>query len=275
MSVSVEKNIQPCGKLCQVLQAFEMQSRVIFAIILRETKTRYGEHKIGFVWLLLEPTMYILGFAAIRSIAGFHPPHGMDPELFMLTGMLPFLLFRGLMGQIASAIRVNKPLLAFPQVTTFDLIFARALLEFATIICVFAILTLILIAFGKDVDIEYPMQFFGACCLLFISGLGIGAFLGSLIPFVPSLKQFSQHVLSRPLFFTSGIFFTVDEFPQVVRDILLYNPLLSMIELARSAFFKSFESQYMDIEYASLFALLLLVIGLTTHKALHKTAMNL
>ncbi len=268
-------SVKHSGKGAAIAEALEMQGRVVLAIMLRETKSRYGEHKLGFVWVLIEPILFIAGFAAIRAIVGFNPPHGMGAELFMLTGMVPFLLFRGTMQQVSGAISANKALLSFPQVTTFDLILARALLEFATIASVFFILSLLLIAFGIEIRIQYPLQFFSGCVLLFIIGLGTGAALGSLAPFVPSVKQLSQHLFGRPLLFTSGIFFTVDQFPESAQNILLYNPLLHYIEYARSAFFASFESRHYDLNYAGLFGLIVLVFGLTVHQALHKRAMSL
>ncbi len=256
-------------------KAIETQARVIFAIILRDTKSRYGEHKLGFLWVLLEPALFIIGFAIMHAAIGSSAPHGMGTELFMLTGVAPYLLFRGTMTQAAAAITANKALLAFPQVTTFDLIFARSLLEFATVISVTVILLFAVIAFGIEVQIEYPMQFLGAFCLFYMTGLGLGMSLGALAPFMPSIRQISDQVFGRPLFFTSGLFFTADQIPESIRNILLYNPLLHMTELVRSAFFKTFESTHMDLRYASLFALILLVFGLLMHQALHKRALGL
>jgi capsular polysaccharide transport system permease protein len=115
----------------------------------------------------------------------------------------------------------------------------------------------------------------GAFCLFFIAGLGIGAALGAISPFMPSIKQLSGQVFGRPLFFTSGVFFTAEQLPESARDILLYNPLLHFSEMSRSAFFKSFDSAYIDLSYAGLFAMLVLVFGLMMHQALHKRALGL
>lgn len=262
------------SKYSDVVTALETQGRVISAIILRETKSRYGEHRLGFFWVLLEPTLMILGFTLIRSLLGAGISHGMEPELYMLTGIAPFLLFRGVMSNTSAAISANKALLGFPQVTTFDLIMARALLEFGTIVCVFFILLMGLLLFGFDIDIERPLPLFGAFSLMFAAGLGAGLILCSVSPFFPSIKQLSGQILGRPLFFTSGIFFTVGDLPASARDYLLYNPLLHVTELSRSAFFKSFESSYIDLEYALMFCLWLLAFGLMMHQALHKRALG-
>ncbi len=262
-------------RLAEITVAVETQARVISAIILRETKSRYGEYRLGFLWVLIEPILFIVGFTLLRSLLGTKETHGMAPELFMLTGITPYLLFRGVMTNTSAAIAANKALLGFPQVTTFDLIMARAILEFATIICVFFLLLLALALFGFEIDIERPLPLLGAFCLMFSAGLGIGMVLCSVSPFFPSTKQLAGTLLGRPVFFTSGIFFTADDLPDSARDILLYNPLLHATELARSSFFKSFESAYIDLEYTSLFCFWLLAFGLMIHQALHKRALGI
>ncbi len=267
--------IQYQGGGAEVVAALDTQCRVIMAVMLREAKSRYGSHKLGFFWVLLEPTLFIAGFAAIRAVVGFQAPHGMSAELFMLTGMVPFLMFRETMQQVSESISANKQLLAFPQVTTFDLIVARALLEFATMVTVFIVILIIMVLIGFEVDIEFPLEFLGASVLLFLNGVGLGSLIGSLVPFMPSLRQLSRHAFGRPLLFTSGIFFTVDQFPAGAREMLLWNPLLHLIEMVRSAFFKSFNSDYVDLMYATIFTLIMLVIGLMAHQALHKKAIGL
>ncbi len=257
-----------------ILTAIEVQSRVVYAVILRETKSRYGEHKLGFLWVLIEPALFIAMFTAFRTLLGARAINGMEPELFMLTGLAPFLLFRGTMSQASAAITSNKSLLAFPQVTTFDLLIARSLLEFAAIASVFFILIVILMGFGIEVRIQYPMQLFGVFVLFFISGIGIGAAVGCLAPFFPSIKEISAQLFGRPLLITSGIFYSADQLPRSVREYMLYNPFLQMTELARSAFFVSFESNYVELDYIIKFSLLLLVFGLLMHQALHKKVLG-
>ena len=41
--------------------AWTIQSRVIWALFLREILTRYGRHNIGFLWLFAEPMLFTIG----------------------------------------------------------------------------------------------------------------------------------------------------------------------------------------------------------------------
>ena len=258
----------------ELLKALELQARVIAAIVLRETKSRYGEHRLGFLWVFIEPVLFVLGFAVLHTLLGAKEHQGMSAGLFMLTGLLPYMLFRDVMSQVSASITGNRALLAFPQVTTFDLIVARALLELGTVIAVFAILVTALVFAGQDVRIERPLALFGSYCLAFCTGLGLGAVLAAVSPFFPSVKQIAAQLFGRPLFFTSGVFFTAGQLPEGVRNVLLYNPLLHVIEWSRSAFFPSFESYFIDYGYMTLFCFIVLTTGLALHSVLQKKALG-
>ena len=258
----------------EITKALELQGRVIAAIILRETKSRYGDHSLGFLWVLIEPILFIVGFAVLHGLMGAKEHHGMSPELFMLTGLLPYMMFRNVLSQASGAIQGNSALLAFPQVTTFDLILARSILEFCTAIAVFAVLVFALVFFGHEVRIERPLAFFAGYCLNFGMGMGLGAVLAAVSPYFPSVKQISGVLFGRPLFFTSGVFFTAGQLPESVRNILMYNPLLHVTEWSRSSFFASFESEFIDYGYMTLFCLILLSAGLAFHSVLQKKALG-
>ena len=60
----------------------------------------------------------------------------------------------------------------------------------------------------------------------------------------------------------SGIFFTADILPDNIRHFALYNPLLQLNELFRSAFFTEYESNYLDLTYLIGFTLVALFVGL-------------
>lgn len=256
----------------KVVAAFATQLRVINALILRETKTRYGNHKIGFLWALIEPLVSISVFVAIFAQLRHDNPGGMPLVPFMIVGFVCFGLFRDPFGCMQGAISNSRNLLTFPQVTTFDVILARGILEVLVTLFVLGFLLYMAWLMGFEVRCERPLGVLMVCGLLSVSGLGLGFLLASLEPLIPSVKQFSAQVLGRPLYFSSGLFFTVDTLPAPVRELLMYNPILNMIELVRGEFFYEFETSYGSWSYSTGWAVSLLAIGLLTHQAFHKRA---
>lgn len=270
----LESNASDAPKitLADVKGALATQARVISALILRETKTRYGEHKIGFLWALLEPIMMVAVFVGIFSAIRSDSPGGMPLVPFMLVGMVPFTMFRDTMQQMQGGINQNKQLFAFPQVTTFDVIIARGILEVLLLSGVFMLLLVGLHLGGWPINIERPLGVLAACGLLAMMGLGMGFAFASLTPIWPSMKQISSQVLGRPLFLGSGLFFIADSIPASVREYLLYNPIMHILELMRSAFFHEFESTHGSWTYATTWAICTLATGLLIHQAVRRRA---
>jgi capsular polysaccharide transport system permease protein len=256
-------------------KALMVQARVVKALILRETKTRFGDHKLGYLWALLEPILFITIFVGLYALMGRTSVSGMPRAQFMLTGFIPFFFFRKTMQQTISAIDSNRGLLTFPQVSLFDVILARALLEIATMTVVFFLLILGYEAVGLRIDVQDPLKVMAVLGLLGMTGLGFGAAFAMLKPLFPSVKQMVDVVLGRPLFLSSGLFFTAEMLPASARQILLYNPILHMIEMLRSAFFVQFDSRYADPDYAIAFAVIVLCLGLLIQRALNRRVLKL
>lgn len=258
--------------IASLIDAASTQARVINALVLRETKTRYGEHKIGFLWALLEPAIIVSIFVAMFANLRSDDPSGMALVPFMLTGLVPFAFFKDVMTQMQGAIAGNRQLFAFPQVTTFDVIIARGILEIVIIAAVFSILVLLTDLAGWSIRIERPLDVLAACGLLSMMGLGFGFIFASLSPVIPSVRQLSAALLGRPLFFASGLFFTAESIPPFVREYLLYNPILHALELLRSGFFYEFESAYGDWDYLIACSVIFLAVGLLVHQAMRRRA---
>jgi len=191
---------------------------------------------------------------------------------FMLVGFICFGMFRDPWGSMQSAISNSRNLLTFPQVTTFDVIMARGILGILVSFFVLGFLLYMAHLAGFEVRVERPLGVLMVCGLLCVFGLGVGFLFASLEPLIPSIKQFGSQVLGRPLYFSSGLFFTIDSIPAAIREYLLYNPVLHMIELVRGEFFYEFETSYGSWSYASLWAFSTLALGLLVHQAVHKRA---
>ncbi len=243
-------------------------ARVIMALVLREMRTRFGRQRLGYVWAVVEPTAYVLVFVTMLTLGGKHLPAGMPAIPFLITGVIPFFLFRDSMLRSMSAIQANYPLLTFPQVKPLDLVLGRALLETVTLMFVFVALLVGAMAFGSPVKIEDPLAVLFWLPTVAFLGFGAGALFGAFVPMFPAIERLVPSVFTRPLLFISGVFFTADMVPGAVREYALFNPLLHLIDLLRSAFFVEFESVYADRSYALFFAATCMLLGLLCQRAM-------
>ncbi|MGQ7845731.1 ABC transporter permease [Granulosicoccus sp. 3-233] len=252
--------------------ALTTQSRVIHALIMRETLSRYGDHKLGFMWAILEPLLMVTMIASVLSVLRNDSPGGMPLVPFMITGFVPFFMFRNTMNQLKGAVASNRTLLGFPQVTTFDVIIARALLEGGVLLSVFVFILSMAYLIGFEFRVENPLGVLGVCLCLLLLGSGIGFILATLIPVVPSVGQVSNLIFGRPLMVSSGLFFTADSVPEPFRGWLLYNPILNLMELMRTYFFYEFESNHGSWFYAGSWVVGTFTFGLLIHQALKRRA---
>ncbi len=257
------------------LSALKVQFRVLWALMLRETKTRYGRMRMGYLWALVEPMIFVAIFFILFTLGGRTLVSGMPLMPFLITGASTFILFRDSMQTSIFAINSNKTLLTFPQVTVFDLVLARVLLEIATHYTAAILLILGVAYFTGPVQIENPLivtaWFFSAGML----GFGGGLAFGSLAALFPTVQQLIPSFVLRPMFFISGLFFTAEMAPEGVRDLALINPLLQITELVRSAFFIEFESEYAVPSYVILFLLSVVLVGLITQLAFRRRILSL
>ena len=239
----------PPGLAEVVVDGFGTQLRVIQALMLREIKTRFGRERLGYLWAFIEPSLYVLVFVSLLSFRNRPIPGGMHIVTFMITGIVPFMLFSGTVNRSIGAIFSNRTLLFFPQVKMLDFFIARLALEFLTWLVVFIVLCMGASAAGIEVKVQDPL---GVVFWIFTASMlafGFGMLFGIISPLWPTLERLIPHIFIRPLFFTSGIFFTADMLPTELREVVLINGLLHISEMLRSSFFVGFESPYGDINY--------------------------
>lgn len=255
----------------ELLQALAVQGRVISALTLRETSSRYGNRKLGFFWAFFEPLAHVAVFIAIFSAISRTSPIGDNVGLFILTGIMPFQLFSNIVNNVMNGIAVNKPLLGYPQVMPFDTIISRVIIDFVSISVVFIFCIAVASYIDIDINIENFLQLIAVTVLVVLFAAGVGMINLAIVHSVPSYSNIYS-ALSRPLYFMSGIFFTMDYLSPDILHILAYNPLLNMVEWFRDSFYTSFTSSLYDVEYTVSVVLLIFFIGLVAERATNKKA---
>ncbi len=74
-----------------VLDRLRSQRRVIRALIIRETRTRYAESRLGYGWALIEPVLHIaLLSATFAVLMQSRPPIGTHFFVFYYTGLIRY-----------------------------------------------------------------------------------------------------------------------------------------------------------------------------------------
>jgi capsular polysaccharide transport system permease protein len=253
-----------------VMAILAVQVRVIGALILRETRSRFGRSQLGYLWAIAEPLLYIISLSLLFDAISRHSPFGSSVALFFATGLLPYQLYSRIASALTSAFDANEALLAYPIVKPVDTLIARALLEIAT-----AALVMILLFGGLvyfiDVSAPEALHVMVAAILgLSLMGFGVGTINAVISKMFVSWRQVYD-VASRPLMLVCGVFFTLDTLPPGAREVVSYIPIAHGIELFRSGYYAGYRSTTMDIGYLFVCGLVLCLIGLAAERIIRLT----
>ncbi len=247
--------------MVSIVNGARIQRRVVWALMLRETKTLFGKHKLGYLWVLINASFQIGVFWGLREIAGMTAPHGLSTPIFLFGGFIPWLLFADTLTSCMNGISGNRALLSYPQVFPLDILVARTLLNAAVYCTTLGILLLIANLSGYNLSLHDPMSMLIVIILAPLLGFSVGLLCAAFNVMWPTTRLLVPMVV-RILFFTSGIFFSVESAPLYVRNILFYNPISHLIELLRNAMSAGYESSFIYVPYVACFILVSLACGL-------------
>ena len=251
------------------MRGLMIQLQVVHALIVREMMTRFGEHRLGYLWAFIEPLIWIGMFAGMYTLVDRAVLPGMSVVAFLATGFMPFLLFRNEATKNLAAISSNKNLLFYPRIRPLDLLCARSVLEFATSYTVFFVLMAGASLYEGALHFDNLLLVTGGFILAASLGVGLGMIFCSLSTFSTSFERLLSPLL-RPFFWGSCLFYSVDSVPPQVRDVLLYNPLVHAVTLVRGGCYMAYDSQYTNMWYPAMWALGLLFIGLTLERVVRR-----
>lgn len=212
----------------------------------RERLARYAGGRLGPTWAILTPVAWIAFVVILFRALGRSPAIHVGPEIFVATGVLPYISFRQAVTSMSRAYPAHRYLRFIRPVSMSDILLATILLEalnmlFAAVI-VFSAVTFI---FGASLPDDLPMVALGFGLAWFLAA-GLGRFVAILGLLSDSFAR-SVPILLRPLFWVSGIFYTATELPQALQTTLWYSPLLHVTELIRSGYFATYSSPIANI----------------------------
>lgn len=237
----------------------------LWAFALRELRDRFGRSRWGYLWAILQPILFMVGFMAIRTALGRgrNDIYDVSGMYFFWLGLAPFFMFLNGLNRAMGSTRAYRALFQFRQVQPLDVMLVRLLIEFATLGVVFVIVVSGFAWYGLAISADDVIGFVFVIGLLFAFTLGCALTAEVAIANYPESRQVIN-IIERPLFLISGTFFTIDHVPPAAREWLLWNPLLHGVDLARGTMLAKYDpiGSWVYLGGATLLAL---SIGLTLY----------
>lgn len=236
--------------------------RVIGALLLRELLTRYGRNNIGFLWLFVEPMLFVAVVSVIWVYVKSISSSTIPIAAFALTGYSSMLLWRNMPSRCIGALKSNMSLLYHRQVTLQDVYISRVLLEGLAVSASFAGLSVVFYAMGWVPAPEDALQVLEGWLLLAWFGVGLGWTIGGLAEKFPPVENL-WGPFSYVLIIFSGVVTVADALPPNLREIVLWGPPLNALEFLREGWFGSLFRAHYDVPYVIACNLVLTFIGLS------------
>ncbi|MDH4390400.1 MAG: ABC transporter permease [Aquabacterium sp.] len=254
----------PVGRLQR--SPIEVQRSVLFALLLRELKTRFGGRWLGIYWAMLEPLAQIVVLTLLLGALHSSLLPGVDYPVFLLTGIVPFYLFKGLALRLMEGIDANRALFGYRQVKPIDTLLARGCIEvglyLAISVCMFAAFAALGMAWASG----RPLESLLLGVAVVAGGLGLGLALAVATNDFPQSRGVVR-ILFMPLYFLSGVMAPLHVAPVEWWPVLMLNPLLHMVELSRQFFIPSYRPvEGISAAYVGLCALTVLALGLAVYQ---------
>ncbi|MGC9163172.1 MAG: ABC transporter permease [Thiomonas sp.] len=240
-----------------------IQRRVIWALTMRETITRFGREGLGTIWLVAEPAMFIVGVMVIFSHIESNATYSIAEYLAV---SYPTLLFwRNGTGRVTKAIEINRALLHHQPIRPIDIIYSRILLEFSGAAGAFFILYLVFVQLGIC---QWPADVLtmalGYLLVIWFS-FAFVLIMAALAELSETIERVSHIILYLMLPF-SGVFIPLYAVPEQFREILLYFPLVDAVEYFHSGYYGERMQTYYHLGYSVFVILGMTLFGLSLTK---------
>ena len=244
----------------------QIQRAVLFGLVVRELRARVEGRWLGLIWMVFEPlahALLLVGFIGARSNLF---TVNVDYPVFLVTGMLPFFLFRNLARRLPNAIGSNRSLFAYRQIKPIDALAASAMVEIALYGVVYLVALCLLGWLGYHAVPHAPLELMVVSAVLVLFGISLGL-LFSVLSFQRPKVNTVIGLMFYPLYFASGVIFQLHNLAPNVRLWLLYNPVLHLVELERVYFIPNYVAlPGVSLAYPAAWALVTAALAMSLYR---------
>ena len=257
----------PAKKL-PIAFALREHFNVLTAVALRDMRTRFFDHGLGFLVVILWPLIHMVLLLVIYNFAGRQAPYG-TTSLFSATGLIPTLNFMYISRFMSFSLILNRPMLNFPVVKIIDIMLARAFLEVTAGIMTTATIMLILWIMGEDPFPYDPVQAVLGYLATILLAIGVGTLVGVIVMFAQVFLTIYA-LFMVIIYVSSGTLFVLSALPVQIAYPLSWNPVIQCTEWIRSAYFETYSVEYLSKLYLVGFGLTSLCLGLVLERVFRR-----
>ncbi len=241
---------------------------LIYYLTWRDLKVRYKQAVLGVFWTILQPLVFalVIGTIIVQRINVDFGFDGVSSILLILLSFSIWTFFESSFSGSAGSLLSNQGLLKkvyFPKTIP---IISSILTRLTDLGLSFLVFIIFLIATGSS------FHFVGFLIIIpVVIVLGLTAFFTGLILAPLNVRfrdvRFILPFITRIMFFSTPIWYPFSIIPNALQPILLYNPIVSGVEITRNAFFDPTSIDVQQIIYPLITLLVLFIISIPLYKS--------
>ena len=247
--------------MASLRKGWDIQTRVIGALMLRELTTRFGRENIGFLWIMVEPLLFAVLVGLLWRVLKGPEEYGVDIVAFVVSGYIPLVLFRSVITRAVNSFAANGSLMYHRQIKILDIMLVRFLIEVIGHMMSYLVIAIALGSVGYfpfPYDIGYLLIGWIYFCIVTLS---IALIVAPLSEFNDILEKFVP-VTTYLMVPFSGTFYLVSALSPEAAAIVLYSPPVHAMEMMRYGVFGPAISPQYDFVFPMAFSLPCMAIGL-------------
>lgn len=248
-------------------RSWQIQVATIRALFFRELLTRFGSDqlRLGYIWAVLAPGLQVLLLVVIFTVVRLRVSPYMDYALFLVVGIVPWMLFAGAATRALGAVEANRGLFNYRPVLPIDAVIARTLLEGILYFIVLIVFLAGLWWLGYPISISHIPLLLVSWLFLMLFSFGFAVIMMVVGHWSAEVAKFVG-VLIRILYFASGILYSLHVLPEEYLVYVLWNPVPHVIEYMRYAVAPTYPIDHVSYAYFLKSTIVVLFLGLLLYR---------
>lgn len=220
------------------------------------------QNRLGILWIVLKPLSMAIIYGTIFHFVIAGPARPANFVQYLIVGVFVFEFFTGCFGQGSKAITANSKLvqsIGFPRILLPVSVVAEQALRMVPVVLLLGILLLV---FGEPITFAW-LLFVPILVVMAVFNLGVALVVARLSVRTRDVQQVIP-IITRVLFYASGIFFSIDgalaDYP-VLLTIAQLIPTYDFISMSRDVLLSGYEAPTLAWIAGPVWAVVMIVGG--------------
>lgn len=213
----------------KTLQKLKKHQFLFQELVHRDFTKKYKRTVLGIAWSVLSPLLSLLVMNLIfGTLLGSEIEHY---TIYLFSGQLIFSFFSDSTTEGMTSLLNNADIFTKVNVPKYLFLFSKNVSSLINFGITLAVYFLFVLANGVPITWKFLLLAYPILCLV-IFNLGVGLILSALYVFFRDI-QYLYSIFTMLLMYMSAIFYSIDTFPQIGKNLFLLNPIYVYIRYFR------------------------------------------